>query len=363
MIHEHLQKNIDNATKLVGKTWPLYAFVTSNPLSGYEDIPFVKAVRRVEKHMGARVFPGASLYRQAWEQKEIDENELLALLEENGMSESPEWYLRQMESQKTVMEKNVNHDLDRIMAKWLAAFLDEGLAEWEMPYKNEGFYKAWRKLAIYDGELGINSRKDLPKSGSDALVEVLSDYSEKEHISICTYHLAALPGWTGYIKYRTEANSLWHMEYPITLEDYLAVRLWIAKHIKAEMLPKADKTKILPISNLQLIWLKAWEKSWQNRLVNRLMENSMTLEASENEGPVPDAQMVLCIDTRSEAIRRHIESKGNYETYGYAGFFGIAMDYQNLSDGLIRKSCPPIVSSNYKVVEIPQKGNLEKLSK
>jgi uncharacterized protein YbcC (UPF0753/DUF2309 family) len=39
------------------------------------------------------------------------------------------------------------------------------------------------------------------------------------------------------------------------------------------------------------------------------------------------------------------------------------MDYQNLSDGLIRKSCPPIVSSNYKVVEIPQKGNLEKLSK
>jgi uncharacterized protein YbcC (UPF0753/DUF2309 family) len=25
------------------------------------------------------------------------------------------------------------------MAKWLAAFMDEGLAEWEMPNKNQGF--------------------------------------------------------------------------------------------------------------------------------------------------------------------------------------------------------------------------------
>jgi uncharacterized protein YbcC (UPF0753/DUF2309 family) len=33
-----------------------------------------------------------------------------------------------------------HHDLDRIMAKWLAAFMDEGLAEWEMPNKSEGFY-------------------------------------------------------------------------------------------------------------------------------------------------------------------------------------------------------------------------------
>jgi uncharacterized protein YbcC (UPF0753/DUF2309 family) len=38
------------------------------------------------------------------------------------------------------------------MAKWLAAFMDEGLAEWEMPNKN-GFYNAWRKLAVYDTDM------------------------------------------------------------------------------------------------------------------------------------------------------------------------------------------------------------------
>jgi uncharacterized protein YbcC (UPF0753/DUF2309 family) len=363
MIHEHFQKNIDKAAKLVGKTWPLYAFVTSNPLSGYEDMPFEKAVRQVEKLLGSKAFPGASFFRQAWEQKEIDEHELVALLKEKGISESPEWCLRQMESQKTVIEKNVNHDLDRIMAKWLAAFMDEGLAEWEMPNKKLGFYKAWRKLAIYDGEIGIIAQSDVPKSGADALAEVLKGYPKKEHMSIFTYHLAALPGWTGYIKYRQEANSPWQTECPITLEDYLAVRLFIAKHINAQMLPKTHKTAITPISNMQHIWLNAWEKSWQNRLVDSLTKKSMSMVASQNIGTAPDAQLVFCIDTRSEAIRRHIESKGNYETYGYAGFFGIAMDYQNLSDGLIRKSCPPIVSSAYKVVEIPQKTKLEKLAK
>ena len=73
--------------------------------------------------------------------------------------------------------------------------------------------------------------------------------------------------------------------------------------------------------------------------------------------------MVFCIDTRSELIRRHVESKGNYETFGYAGFFGIAMDYQNLNDGIVRKSCPPIVSSAYTVSESTQENKGDKLFK
>ncbi len=64
--------------------------------------------------------------------------------------------------------------------------------------------------------------------------------------------------------------------------------------------------------------------------------------------------MVFCIDTRSELIRRHVESKGNYETFGYAGFFGIAMDYEGLNDGIHRKSCPPILNSAYTVEEKSQ---------
>jgi hypothetical protein len=33
----------------------------------------------------------------------------------------------------------------------------------------------------------------------------------------------------GIYKSRTTYHSEWQQEYPITLEDYLAVRLWVAK--------------------------------------------------------------------------------------------------------------------------------------
>ncbi len=355
MNQQHILKSIEEASNVIGKTWPLYSFVTSNPLSGYEKLPFAEAVDRAKGYLNADMFIEASLYRKAWKLGEIGEEELVTLLTENGLTKSPEFYLEQMESQNRTEVKNSSHDLDRIMAKWLSAFMDEGLAEWEMPNKEDGFYKAWRKLAKYDSEVSIKDNHAIPRTSSEALHHILKNISKEDYVNIFTYHLAALPGWTGYINYRSASNSLWQQSYPISLEDYLAVRLWIAQQINSPILPEkeqdgADKT----IAKLQYIWLKAWERSWQNQLVNTLKKESVVATPSQKPGHSPEAQMVFCIDTRSELIRRHVESKGNYETFGYAGFFGIAMDYENLNDGLTRKSCPPIVSSAYTVSEMPQ---------
>jgi uncharacterized protein YbcC (UPF0753/DUF2309 family) len=65
----------------------------------------------------------------------------------------------------------------------------------------------------------------------------MDGYSSTDFTKIFTWHLAALPGWTGYINHRTTYHSEWQQEYPITLEDYLAVRLWVAKKID-EIYPK-----------------------------------------------------------------------------------------------------------------------------
>ncbi|MET6991053.1 DUF2309 domain-containing protein [Sediminicola arcticus] len=360
MNQQHILKSIDEASKVIGKTWPLYSFVTSNPLSGYEKLPFVEAVDIAKGHLNAEMFLEASLYRKAWTLGEIGEEELVALLNENGLSKSPEFYLQLMESQKRTEAKNSNHDLDRIMAKWLAAFMDEGLAEWEMPNKKDGFYKAWRTLAKYDGEILVKNNLEIPKTSSEALAQVLKNFSKEDYVNIFTYHLAALPGWTGYINYRSESNSLWQQAYPISLEDYLAVRLWIAQQINTPILLQSDHgERDNTIAKLQYIWLKALERSWQNQLVKTLEKESIAATPSEKADCTPDAQMVFCIDTRSELIRRHVESKGNYETFGYAGFFGIAMDYENLNDGLIRKSCPPIVPSAYTVTETAQAAKVK----
>lgn len=355
-MNQLILNSIDSAAKVIGKTWPLYSFVASNPLSGYESKSFQEAVILAAKNFHANAFPAAKLYRQAWQKGSIDSAILLKLLKENGLSETPEYYLKQLEAQKHSEQLNENQQVDQIMSKWLAAFMDEGLAEWEMPFKTEGFYAAWRLLVVYDTQLGSVSLKDIPKTSSEALEKLLINYSESEYTAIFTYHLASLPGWTGYINHRTQSNSDWQQDYPISLMDYLAARLWTTQKLNLSLLPKNSKeVSDTIIENLQYIWLKAWEQSWQNQLIKILEKEAITTD-SPTQKELPDAQLVFCIDTRSELIRRHVESKGKYETYGYAGFFGIAMDYQNPKDGIIRKSCPPIVSSAYTVSEIAQKN-------
>lgn len=341
----------------------MYSFVTSNPLVGYEHMPFEKAVQRAKELLNANVFPETAVFRQAWNKGEINEKVLLDLLKENKLLATPEAYLRQMECNKPVEKLNVNHELDRILAKWLAAFTDEGMAEWEMPNKREGFYGAWRNLAQYDTDLPKTAIEEIPKTSEDVLSNLLQDFSEKDFTAVLTYHLASLPGWTGYINHRNSYGSVWQDAYPITLQDYLGVRIWIAKKIKAPIYPLSKEIAIAsPDPQLQYIWLKAWEKSWQNGLVKRLEKQLIPIPTLENGKQIIEAQMVFCIDTRSELIRRNIENKGNYETFGYAGFFGIAMDYKNLDDGVTRKSCPPILNSAYQVSEIAQDNKAEKFA-
>ncbi|PQJ75626.1 DUF2309 domain-containing protein [Polaribacter gangjinensis] len=348
---------IQQSAKVIGKTWPLYSFVTSNPLSGYEKSHFNEAVLKANKYLQATVFPKPAVFREAIQSGEIEIKILSDLLVENQLHETPAFYLNQMKNESS--EKlNANHELDSIMAKWLAAFMDEGLAEWQMPGKKKGFYTAWRKLAAFDSSLKIKNTNDIPKTSTEALTEVLKDFSAEQYEEVFTQHLAALPGWTGYINYRTEVASNWQKEYPIDLEQYLAVRLWIAKSKNIPLLENKALEKSDQDAQIKYVWLKAWEKSWQKKMVQTINATPI----SENKSSRPNAQLVFCIDTRSELIRRHIEAQGNYETYGYAGFFGIAMDYTNLEDDITRKSCPPIVGSAYQVSEIAEVGQQEKMT-
>ncbi len=160
--------------------------------------------------------------------------------------------------------------------------MDEGLAEWQMPNKEKGFYKAWRKLAKYDDDINVKHIQDIPKTSIEALEQVLQDISEADYIKLFKNHLAALPGWTGYINHRNQYNSPWQQTYPITLQDYLAVRLWIAKNLNSSIYSKdLEEPKDESQQNLQYIWLKAWEKSWQNQMINDLKIPSKDLKADE----------------------------------------------------------------------------------
>ncbi len=358
MPNDHLHNAIEEAIDVLPTLWPLYSFVTYNPLAGFEDKPFYEAIDQARKYFHASGYPSMSFFRQGWEKGYIDKAILDNLLAENNITLSYEECLKIMHQDPydEGKPKESISTLDRQMVKWLSAFMDEGLSEWPLPGREKGFYQAWLDMGYYDYH--IPHRKTLSNFTPDArqrISEVIEAYPKEQWFDIFTYQLTSLSGWTSYIKYREKASTEWQQNHPITLVDYLAVRVSLAQLMGIDLTPPPDYSSeaqgnenIKRAINIKKVWLQAWEYTYQQTLTDKLVQ------AANNTSPnqhTSDAQFVFCIDTRSEVIRRKIEETGAYETFGYAGFFGIPMQYQPYRSNVVKKSCPPIVESLFKVNE------------
>ncbi|QDX41555.1 DUF2309 domain-containing protein [Salarchaeum sp. JOR-1] len=364
----YLASSIERAAENVGAVWPLHSFVTANPLSGFEDRPFHQAVAEAERLFGGRGYPSPDVFRRAWETGRIDPEALSSVLDDHGIDGGPETVLDELDAgaadassetdSVSRAETDAEEAVDRVLSKWLTAFLDQGQAKWSMPNRDAGFYAAWREMAPHDSEIpDCESPSDLPESPIAALESVLSAHPQGEWETIFEHQLAALPGWTGFIKQRaSDDDAPWQSSHPISLTEYLAVRLLVAERLDAPLLPddhaEAGASEDVPLSEL---WLTAWERSHRERLLDAVSDADAEPEDGErgDDAGRPDAQFVFCIDTRSEVIRRHVESVGEYETYGYAGFFGIPMRYQGYDADAAGDACPPIVDAQHRITERP----------
>jgi uncharacterized protein YbcC (UPF0753/DUF2309 family) len=330
------------------------------------------------------------------------------------------------------------------LIKWVATFLDEGLAGWEMPGREEGFYQVWRDLAEKDfsGQLlGIRDFAQkvhsLPEAPEDAIHSSLHqlEIPQEQWKDYLSRQLSLLPGWTRYIRWLGEhADYHAQQKHPIDTIQYLAVRLFYEvelTNIKCQQewgiegtvsaltahwndRPEdyhqqmghgglsGDPTKqmkcrhawrlfhlaqflelsIKEVHDLSLtdarmllqwldhfpadqhgwVWMEAYEDSFREKLLKNISEHRGTVPESETR---PHSQLVFCIDVRSESFRRHLEAQGPYETFGFAGFFGIPISHQPFDSAQRSFLCPVLLTPNHAVTEIPRSGEgaaLEKYS-
>ncbi len=95
------------------------------------------------------------------------------------------------------------------------------------------------------------------------------------------------------------------------------------------------------------IWLRAMESQAMKRLLA-----GVTLEQPAPREKRPFVQALFCIDTRSERIRRRLESIGDYQTFGIAGFFGVPLSFMELGKGNESHLCPVLLTPKNLVVEM-----------
>ncbi|MFP4218836.1 MAG: DUF2309 domain-containing protein [Salinarchaeum sp.] len=349
-----IREHIEAAAESIGPVWPLHSFVTANPLAGFEDRPFHAAVQAGEATFSGQGYPTAATFERALADGQIDRELLESTLHEHGYTATPETLLAELpDPANTAQTSETPADrVDQVLTKWLAAFLDQGKAHWPMPDREAGFYHAVRTVAPHDG--AIPDADQLIALSADPLTAIetlLADVPESAWSEVFEHQLAALPGWSGFIIDRIDAADAWHQQYPITLAGYLAVRLALTEMFSAPMVldnqPEIDDER--PLADL---WLSAWEATYRRELLDAVTETSATHDLAADTSR-PEAQLVFCIDTRSERIRRHIEAAGDYETYGYAGFFGIPMRYQGYDASITSDACPPMNDVERRVVDRP----------
>lgn len=97
-----------------------------------------------------------------------------------------------------------------------------------------------------------------------------------------------------------------------------------------------------------MVWLEAMEAGYRRSLLSRLR-----LSAPAPREKRPFAQLLFCIDVRSERIRRQLETIGDYQTYGIAGFFGVPVSFIALGKGSEDHLCPVVVTPKNLVLEVP----------
>ncbi|MGB8313886.1 MAG: putative inorganic carbon transporter subunit DabA, partial [Aestuariivirga sp.] len=105
------------------------------------------------------------------------------------------------------------------------------------------------------------------------------------------------------------------------------------------------------------VWLKAFEAEYQQHLFGMLQRGSAKPQPAGpgHLPPVrPHSQSVFCIDVRSEPFRRHLESTGAHDTYGFAGFFAVFIRYRAWGKEHETEQFPVIMRAKNEVREIPR---------
>ena len=403
-----LVAEVGRAGSIVAPYWPLTAFVAVNPLGGLTDLHFDEASVAARRWFGARTHLSLDAYRAEHARGAITDADLDRAIErrlsnlaaaavvENAadavsMTAVIRWDLLHgpIDAPVAAHDDELAAALDDLVTRWCAAFVDEAHVPWQMPDRDAGFYGAWRALATSDRRLGslIGRRAralvaELPETPAEMLDLALRarGVDDGGRVDAMRTWLLRTPGWAGFARWCDDWAPADHPGVRLRMIDLAAVRaamdhldlrtpdVHVAPDLRDRRVAAAaaafattagsDVTAALADvsdADRHAIFLDAHEWHFRDQLLARLSPSSPTAAAAAAAAAPTaraDAQLVFCIDVRSEGLRRHLESLGAYDTFGFAGFFGVPVRWRPLGSDVAQARCPVLVSPRHEVAEV-----------
>ncbi len=306
--------------------------------------------------------------------------------------------------------------VDVLMIQFTSAFLDQGYAHSTLPGVEQGYWKCFNQIYSQPSLLAPRWRcrlwrllRELDHANIGPLESIQKSLKE---LAIVDSDAPAFLG-AALLSLRGYAGMIWQTETrpdlfrkpspPGTLIEFLAVRLLLFTLAKEHPTTTSFSTgKPSSVVNSQqqgidpeqlafllfelaqvLRWspqtlLKLNVSQWQElvvemhefgdhqrrRIFHAAYERQLakmalrTFQIRTQQPSIrpeqPSLQVVCCIDAREESLRRHLEElDSTAETFGIAGFFGVAMYYRGVGDADFSAQCPIIMTPKHWVTEEP----------
>ena len=389
------QKNLlVKATQKIAPSWPLDKLIAVNPLWSLIDKPFDTIATELSAIAGVKTYLPIETYVAWFKQGRIDQESLTQAAQHYGVDALPEsliemishathtltpWQnIADLADQERPANKMSWHDeITHQVSQFCADHYQQVSPTLRQMNSNDqtDLYAHWLSITTQDKGLSIildeprliHQFKALPKS-ADRLFALALDELALDETSLPYYAHALLldiNGWSSYLAYLQWQN-------PDAQEEHLMSLLAIKMAWELVIWRYLTLNKQSPKSAIQAVWEKqkqaiedniaqhkeallstkiwalALEYSEQKALSKRLTSQPFPL--AKQSAPV--LQAVFCIDVRSEVIRRALEKQDSaIQTFGFAGFFGLPIEYKANNSQFSRPQLPGLLAPSITVSE------------
>ena len=381
---------IEQSLQISAPSWPLQNTVAVNPFWFLRHKSFSKVATELEPVLNHSLYMPFTYYRDALDSGAMTRSALEDSIKINAdifpdIPTSIEAFMKaalnestHQSGHKTISElfskpKDFHSYIVADVGKYASAYLDEKQAISVFPWITDTFWNAWLKAQEDDLSMEFYGLKNFkqsisplkgldPEAAIDLMLKNMGITNEKRQINYMQSLLATVLGWSSQFKYVEWQKQLgYSVSSKAASVDLLAVRMAYdygvyfcradrQTSINQLWMEKLDEPRNTAryLSVLQL----AMELSYQKNLALKLSSNTSTDQINSK------AQILFCIDVRSEILRRNIENTNpEIKTIGFAGFFGVPFDYKSRSESKPSHRLPVLLTPAFEVEEVPKKNN------
>ncbi|QZA82345.1 YbcC family protein [Deefgea piscis] len=380
------------ACERIAPAWPLDQSMAVNPWWKMRDLPMSAVAAKLQALGGVHLLMPKSYYRAQW-QTEIKDSHLAKAAQELGLvaSETALVAYLAMPERHThwlnvcdLLDADPRHqhkmpwrdEIVQQISQFTALYFQYPEHMQQQVDVDNHFYQGWLEVIRQDegievlmGESGLNAQfAHLPEQADALLAQVhaamfAQGLPESVFVDYCYALLLDMHGWASWLAYGAWQDAFEGKSNTLLLQ-LLAVRmawdwaLWTQTQSRDTkqfaQLQRQFGLQLQQSAQLEQSWyatqqyLWVWQRALEYAYQQPLHEQLVRCEAT----PVQNQQLqaIFCIDVRSEPMRRALEAQSPaIQTLGFAGFFGLPIEYSVSGSQYTRPQLPGLLKASIRV--------------